>query len=247
MWIRLIAAFVVLFLNPVLSNSGLSTNSFSNELRTGFARLFQTGIEQPLYNPFIILNPETQNNLIGQLRPGQNGPSSSTGFIAPIPRPRYHPPKPKRSNDVLVIVFKTANCSTNGTSPDDSDEESGNPDDDAEEVDVVTGGTDNGKEPSRCVWAILSCCAPANSPVRYTCFDVLGCSSAFWESNPCVPPVIKVALEEAVKYYGPITSFNRTMTSPSPAGDPPTDTDNMPVDINTKSAENSTTLQPSAS
>lgn len=91
-----------------------------------------------------------------------------------------------------------------------------NPDDDVEEVTVVTGGAENGKEPSRCVWAILSCCAPANTPIRYSCFDVLGCSAAFWDTNPCVPAILKTALDQATIYYGPATATNRTAT-PTPA------------------------------
>lgn len=94
-----------------------------------------------------------------------------------------------------------------------------NPDDDVEEVTIVTGGAQKGKEPSRCVWAILSCCAPANTPVRYSCFDVLGCSTAFWDTNPCVPAILRAALEQATLYYGPVTS-NKNGTE-TPATTPP--------------------------
>ncbi|XP_050424742.1 uncharacterized protein LOC126835911 isoform X2 [Adelges cooleyi] len=243
MWHRLLATLTVLLLDPVRTDSGISTTGFSNELRTGFARLFHNGIEQPQQNPFIILNPELSSNLIGQPRPAPNVPASPAGYFGPAPRPRFHSPRPRRPNDVLVIVMKSspANCTaTNGTSTendpegggDDDDEEAGNPDDDAEEVEVIAGGANNGKEPSRCVWAILSCCVPANMPVKFTCFDVLGCSSAFWDTNPCVPAIIKVAMDEATKYYGPITSTNRTTAaSPSPPADAPAASDNMPVDL----------------
>lgn len=67
---------------------------------------------------------------------------------------------------------------------------------------VVAGGAEKNKQPSRCVWAILSCCAPANSNIRYTCFDVLGCSTAFWNTNPCVPAIIKAVLDQANSFYG---------------------------------------------
>lgn len=93
-----------------------------------------------------------------------------------------------------------------------------NPDDDVEEVTVVVGGAEKGKEPSRCVWAILACCAPANTPIRFTCFDMLGCSTAFWDTNPCVPAIVRTALDQATKYYGPAT--NRTAsTTPAPPAD----------------------------
>lgn len=96
-----------------------------------------------------------------------------------------------------------------------------NPDDDVEEVTIVAGGTEKGKEPSRCVWAILSCCAPSNTPIRYTCFDVLGCSTAFWDTNPCVPAIIKTALDQATQFYGTGMSTNRTATPvPTPPAVP---------------------------
>lgn len=107
-----------------------------------------------------------------------------------------------------------------------------NPDDDVEEVTIIAGGADNGKEPSRCVWAILSCCAPANAPVQYTCFDLLGCSTAFWDTDPCVPAIIRAALEQATKYYGTTAPTNRTMSAGDtpPAAEAPA-TDNVAVDL----------------
>lgn len=110
-----------------------------------------------------------------------------------------------------------------------------NPNDEVESVNIVAGGTENGKEPSRCVWAILSCCAPANSPIRYTCFDVLGCSSAFWDTNPCVPPIVQAALEQATKFYVPSTSTNSTeappTTSPPPSTQAPAASNTITTDL----------------
>lgn len=119
-----------------------------------------------------------------------------------------------------------------------------NPDDDVEEVTVVTGGVEKGKEPSRCVWAILSCCAPANTLIRYTCFDVLGCSTAFWDTNPCVPAILKTALDQATQYYGPTTSTNRTVTpAPTPAASPAAaSTDTVATLTSTTAAAASTTV-----
>lgn len=220
------------------SNAGLTSTSFSNELRTGFARLFQNGIEQPLQqSQFVLLNPTEFQPGTSQLvqRPPPFSPLASTGYQ--LPRPRYLPPRGgKRPNDVLVIVVKTkSNCTTpaaNGTTPADGDnggddgddgidDDGPNPDDDVEEVTIVAGATEKGKEPSRCVWAILSCCAPSNTPIRYTCFDVLGCSTAFWDTNPCVPAIIKTALDQATQYYGTTMPTNRTTTPvPTPPAVP---------------------------
>ncbi|XP_025208719.1 uncharacterized protein LOC112604068 isoform X2 [Melanaphis sacchari] len=223
------------------SNVGLTSTSFSNELRTGFARLFQNGVEQPLQqSPFVFLNPTDFQSGTDRLiqRPPPFSPLAATGFKPS--RPRF-PSSPrggggKRPNDVLVIVVKTrSNCTANETMAEGDDEdvenEGPNPDDEVEEVDIVTGGTEKGKEPSRCVWAILSCCAPANTPIRYTCFDVLGCSTAFWDSNPCVPAIIKAALDQATEYYGTVASTNRTAATPPmptpPAGSVAASTDNL--------------------
>lgn len=234
MWITwfVATACAALSMRGAHSNAGLTSTSFSNELRTGFARLFQNGIEQPLQqSPYVLLNPTDFQPGPGQLvqRPAPFSPLASTGYQ--LPRPRYLPPKRgKRPNDVLVIVVKTtSNCTApaaNGTTPadgdndgdgedDGTDEDGPNPDDDVEEVTIVAGGTEKGKEPSRCVWAILSCCAPSNTPIRYTCFDVLGCSTAFWDTNPCVPAIIKTALDQATQFYGTTMSTNRT-TTPEP-------------------------------
>ncbi|XP_060844050.1 uncharacterized protein LOC132924004 isoform X2 [Rhopalosiphum padi] len=233
MWFVAIAC-VLLSMRGAHSNVGLTSTSFSNELRTGFARLFQNGVEQPLQqqSPFVLLSPTDFQSVTGQLaqRPAPFSPLAATGYQAP--RPRFVPPRGgKRPNDVLVIVVKTrSNCTANGTMPadgdsggddDDVDDDGPNPDDDVEEVSIVTGGTEKGKEPSRCVWAILSCCAPANTPIRYTCFDVLGCSTAFWDTNPCVPAIIQTALDQATQYYGTATSTNRTTTpAPTPPATP---------------------------
>ncbi|CAH1721330.1 unnamed protein product [Aphis gossypii] len=224
MWFMAVSC-ALLSMQGAHSNAGLTSTSFSNELRTGFARLFQNGIEQPLQqSPYLLLNPTDFQSGTGQLvqRPAPFSPLAATGYQAS--RPRYLPPRGgKRPNDVLVVVVKTrSNCTANGTTPEDDEdvEDDGpNPDDDVEEVTIVTGGTEKGKEPSRCVWAILSCCAPSNTPIRYTCFDVLGCSTAFWDTNPCVPAIIKTALDQATQYYGAATNSNRT-TTPAPPTPP---------------------------
>lgn len=126
------------------SNAGLTSTSFSNELRTGFARLFQNGIEQPLQqSPYLLLNPTDFQSGTGQLvqRPAPFSPLAATGYQASRPRyelqqlswvipyyyvpTRYLPPRGgKRPNDVLVVVVKTrSNCTANGTTPAEGDDE----------------------------------------------------------------------------------------------------------------------------
>lgn len=142
MWLKLVTACsaLILTLDTVSSNSGLSSTSFNNELRAGFTRLFHNGVEQPnLQSPFVLLNPSEFQTIDPQRHravqfnahltpPGYQPPRSRyelqhQSWIIPyyyVPT-RYHPPRGnKRPNDVLVLVVKTTtnNCpSTNGTEP----------------------------------------------------------------------------------------------------------------------------------
>lgn len=56
-------------------------------------------------------------------------------------------------------------------------------------------------QPTRCVWAIISCCTANSGQVRYECFEQLGCSGAFWDTSPCESEVARAAIDTAMKYY----------------------------------------------
>lgn len=56
-------------------------------------------------------------------------------------------------------------------------------------------------EPSKCVWAIVSCCSVASNQISYNCFEQLGCSGAFWDSNPCETEFARAAIANVMKYY----------------------------------------------
>lgn len=56
------------------------------------------------------------------------------------------------------------------------------------------------KAPSRCVFAIVTCCSRSNSQVRYSCFERFNCHGAFWDYNPCTPLIIDAAAEEIEIY-----------------------------------------------
>lgn len=57
------------------------------------------------------------------------------------------------------------------------------------------------REPSRCVWAVISCCSPLSNNVRYSCFEQLGCNGSFWDGNPCSREYTTAALNAAQKFY----------------------------------------------
>uniref|UniRef100_A0A0A9Y5X9 Uncharacterized protein n=1 Tax=Lygus hesperus TaxID=30085 RepID=A0A0A9Y5X9_LYGHE len=57
------------------------------------------------------------------------------------------------------------------------------------------------KDPSPCVWAIVSCCSPGNANIRYSCFELLGCQGAFWDLSPCEPRVVQAAANTALMFY----------------------------------------------
>lgn len=54
---------------------------------------------------------------------------------------------------------------------------------------------------SRCVWAIVSCCAASSADVSYTCFEQLGCTGAFWDKSPCDSEFARAAIDSAMRYY----------------------------------------------
>ncbi|XP_023727433.2 uncharacterized protein LOC111875421 isoform X2 [Cryptotermes secundus] len=56
-------------------------------------------------------------------------------------------------------------------------------------------------DPSRCVWAIISCCSPGSSNVRNPCFELLGCPGPFWDTNPCNERITGAALKVVGEFY----------------------------------------------
>ncbi|XP_065204857.1 uncharacterized protein hdly [Planococcus citri] len=78
--------------------------------------------------------------------------------------------------------------------------------------------------PSRCIWAIVACCAPTSVTFRYSCFNFLGCSGTFWQINPCQLPIIMLAANEASEYY--------KQFEPQPTASPPAPTE-TPANANT--------------
>lgn len=55
--------------------------------------------------------------------------------------------------------------------------------------------------PSRCVWAIISCCSAFSGDVSYGCFEQLGCTGPFWDASPCESDFARAAIATAMKYY----------------------------------------------
>lgn len=58
-----------------------------------------------------------------------------------------------------------------------------------------------GNQPSRCVWAIISCCSASSNTVSYDCFEQLGCTGAFWDNSPCESEFARAAISTAMNYY----------------------------------------------
>lgn len=56
-------------------------------------------------------------------------------------------------------------------------------------------------DPTRCVWAIISCCSPGSNRVRHPCFELLGCPGPFWDTNPCNKRMIGAAVKVAEEFY----------------------------------------------
>lgn len=58
----------------------------------------------------------------------------------------------------------------------------------------------NPNQPSRCVWAIISCCS-GTADVSYDCFEQRGCPGAFWDNSPCSNDFAQAAIAAALNYY----------------------------------------------
>jgi hypothetical protein len=57
------------------------------------------------------------------------------------------------------------------------------------------------EDPSRCVWAIISCCSPRSNEVRHPCFELLGCPGPFWDTNPCNKGMTASAVKVVNQFY----------------------------------------------
>jgi hypothetical protein len=56
-------------------------------------------------------------------------------------------------------------------------------------------------DPTRCVWAIISCCSPGSNRIRHPCFELLGCPGPFWDTNPCNERMTGAAIKVAGEFY----------------------------------------------
>lgn len=59
----------------------------------------------------------------------------------------------------------------------------------------------SGRQPSNCVWAIISCCSGTSPRVSYSCFEQYNCVGAFWDSSPCDSDFARAAVNTAENYY----------------------------------------------
>lgn len=66
---------------------------------------------------------------------------------------------------------------------------------------AAQGGVNGADAPSRCIWAVISCCSPVSTNVRYACFEQLGCPGSFWDQNPCSREITAAALNVAQRFY----------------------------------------------
>lgn len=57
------------------------------------------------------------------------------------------------------------------------------------------------QNPSRCVWAIVSCCSPRSNKVRHPCFELLGCPGPFWDTSPCNKGMTASAVKVIHQFY----------------------------------------------
>lgn len=64
----------------------------------------------------------------------------------------------------------------------------------------IKSAPSHNSNPSRCVWAIISCCS-MTSAISYECFEQLGCEGAFWGPSPCESDFAQAAVVNIMNYY----------------------------------------------
>lgn len=55
--------------------------------------------------------------------------------------------------------------------------------------------------PSKCAWAVVSCCSDASTKTPDYCFEERGCPGPFWDRSPCESDFAKAAIKRALKFY----------------------------------------------
>ncbi|XP_044258069.1 uncharacterized protein LOC123007095 [Tribolium madens] len=110
----------------------------------------------------------------------ENGKTTETSVV-PTRKPR-----PSRPRTPPPLVH-------NPTDPEENAKESETPT-------TVSTPVFRPNEPSRCVWAIISCCS-STAEVSYDCFEQRGCPGAFWDQSPCDNDFAQAAIAAALNYY----------------------------------------------
>lgn len=76
----------------------------------------------------------------------------------------------------------------------------------------VKGGVSNSqepREPSKCVWAITSCCQAGSIRVNSECFEKYGCPGSFWDQSPCRRESAAAAYRIMMRYFEQKASIKR--------------------------------------
>lgn len=117
--------------------------------------------------------PPLSNSILNLMRPNQIGGNRPNMQQKPDIDFTRSPPRPQRTTTTTTPRPTTSNDSNSIS-----------------------------KGPSRCVWAIVSCCTASSGQVDFGCFEELGCQGPFWDTNPCDSEVAKAAIANALNFYG---------------------------------------------
>lgn len=211
--------FCTLKTRTISSHRWVSSTSFSNQdAYDNTMNLYQAAAPPPPAPPLAYYEYEDESSSDENTVPSMD---LTAYMLHPFYSQLFFP---RSRNDVLVIVLEQgpANCSAKNQPANET--ASASPPPNA----VVP-------PPSKCIWAIVSCCAPTTASYRYSCFNYLGCTGAFWQVNPCQLPVIMLAMNEALAYY--------KQFEPMPVPVPPA-TEKTPTNETTTAAANAVAEQP---
>ncbi|XP_045467789.1 uncharacterized protein LOC123676119 [Harmonia axyridis] len=72
---------------------------------------------------------------------------------------------------------------------------------DRNEIPPVPFMVSTSTKPSKCAWAILSCCSTTSEELNHKCFREMECEEKYWNVNICSEEFKSVAILTAYKYY----------------------------------------------
>ncbi|KAF2900686.1 hypothetical protein ILUMI_05500 [Ignelater luminosus] len=141
-------------------------------------------------------NNEPPPPVWGRVPIGSSTKSPPVPTRRPSSGPTTHPPLVHNAEDAQSVTTTTQRPSSVAQRP-----QLGTAAGQAPASQSMRPDNDSARQPSRCVWAIVSCCSTSSQEVSYNCFEQLGCGGPFWGSQPCESEFARAAIANVINYY----------------------------------------------